>query len=124
MAAAGRDIVAYETDLARRLDRLFRGERNGRLARRPPMAAERLLERRGQLIAALIRADATRRALLLPVSADLSRAAEALWRETGLARRCADARLDQLRADLLMSRGEGIPSGIRGVADRRVIGWG
>ncbi|HEY5208119.1 MAG TPA: hypothetical protein VIJ42_01620 [Stellaceae bacterium] len=122
MAEGGRDIVAHEALLARRLVRLFRIERSGQLSRRPRDLVARLLQRRGELIDALIRTDAARRGLKIPITVELQRAAEALWRETTQSWRSTDARLQQLRADLLMARGEGIPSGIRGHAGGRVIG--
>ncbi len=119
-----RDIVAHESYLARRIGWLFRIERLGRLGRRSHELMERLLDRRGELIDALARTDAARRQLLLPVSPELQQAAEALWRESGAARRAADARLDRLHADLLIARGHGIPSGIRGSATGRILGRG
>jgi hypothetical protein len=123
MAHIERDIVVHESYLARRVGRLFRYERAGRLSRRQELA-QRLSRRRGELIDALIRTDAARRNLQIPISPELRNAVEALWLETGGARRDADARLDRLRADLLMARGDGIPSGVRGVAGGRVIGRG
>jgi hypothetical protein len=123
MAEIERDIVVHESHLARRIGRLFRSERAGRPARRQELA-QRLFRRRGELIDALIRTDAARRDLQIPLSPELASAIEALWHETGGARRDADARLDRLRADLLMARGDGIPSGVRGGAGGRIIGRG
>jgi hypothetical protein len=122
MAEGERDIVAHESLLARRVGRLFRVERNGQLARRRHELGEHLLRRRGELIEALIRTDAARRALKIPITGELQRAAETLWRETAQSWRSADTRLQQLRADLLMARGEGTPSGVRGTAAGRIIG--
>jgi hypothetical protein len=119
-----RDIVAHESHLARRIARLFRMERVGRLIGRSQELTQRLRDRRGELIDALMRTDAARRNLRILISPELQRAVEALWRESGDAKRDADARLDRLRADLLMARGEGIPSGIRGSAAGRIIARG
>jgi hypothetical protein len=119
-----RDILAHEGHLARRVGRLFRMERVGRLIGRSEELTRRLRDRRGELIDALIRTDAARRHLGIPISPELQRAIEALWRESGDTKRDADARLDRLRADLLMARGDGIPSGIRGGAGGRIIAQG
>lgn len=124
MPASERDIVAHESLLARRVGRLFRVERAGRLAERAPDLAQRLLDRRHELIDALIRTDTARRNLKIPISPELQHAAEGLWREAGEMRRVADMRLDRLRADLLLARGDGIPTGIRGLSNSRVIGRG
>lgn len=124
MAGGERDIVTHESLLARRIGFLFRLEHVPALARRPASLAQRLRQRRGELIETLMRADAARRALHLPVSAELQQAVEMLWREAGAARRDADARLDLLRADLLRARGDGVPSGVRNTAQGRVIATG
>ncbi|MGH6980011.1 MAG: hypothetical protein ACREFC_02280, partial [Stellaceae bacterium] len=119
MTGGERDIVAHESRLARRIGFLFGIERAGQLARRAPRLAQGLLRRRGELIEALMRADAARLALRLPVSAELRQAVETLWREAGATRRETDARLDDLRADLLRARGDGVPSGVRSAAAGR-----
>jgi hypothetical protein len=125
MIETDRTILAHESHLARRLGRLFRAERQGRFSDRPRGLAERLVRRRGELIEALVRTDAARRALDLPISPDLRQAAEALARETAQSIHAADGRLQQLREDLLRSRGDGIPTGIRGSAGGgRIIGRG
>lgn len=118
------DIVTYESHLARRIGWLFRVEWTGVLMRRPPELERRLRDRRGELIDALIRADTTRRSRKIPISPELQSAAEALWRESGLARRAADARLDQLRTGLAMTFGIGVSSGIRGTATGQIIARG
>jgi hypothetical protein len=119
-----RDIVAHESYLARRVGELFRLECAGCLARRPAEVVRRLLDRRGELIDALIRADAARRNLQIPISPELKRTVEMLWQEVGMARREADARLDALRDSLAIALGDGIPSGVRGVASGRILGQG
>jgi hypothetical protein len=124
MTDADRAIVAHESHLARRLGRLFRAERQGRLSGRRRGLAGGLVRRRGELIEALIGTDAARRARRLPISPELRRAAEALAREAALSHDRADVRLRQLRDDLLMARGQGIPTGIRGAAAGRLIGKG
>jgi hypothetical protein len=119
-----RDIVAHERYLAHRVGRLFRLECAGCLSRRRADVARRLLDRRGELIDSLIRADHARRNLQIPISAELKLAIEALWREVGAARSKADARLEGLRDNLAMALGEGIPSGVRGMAAGRILGRG
>jgi hypothetical protein len=121
--AAG-DILAQERRLARRVERLFRLERRGAMPRRSRDLAGRLAGRRGDLVTALMRADAARRALDLPVSPELRAALEALWRETGRARDSADTRLRQLAAELRLARGDGTASGVRHSVDSRLIGTG
>jgi hypothetical protein len=124
MAETDRNIVAHENYLLRRLSRLFRAEREGRLSGRRNGVGERLVRRRGDLIEALLRTDAARRALRLPISPELRRAAASLAAEAAQSRHTADARLQQLRDDLLIARGDGIPTGIRGAAGGRIIGRG
>jgi hypothetical protein len=124
MDASARDLVSHESRLARRLERLFRLERRGALARRPRSLAARLTLRRGDLVTALIRADAMRQALKLPVSPALDTAMAALAGEVDLARGSADARLDRLAAELRIARGEGIASGLRDTGGGRLIGQG
>lgn len=122
--AGARDIVIHETYLARRVALLFRLERAPALTRRSASLGARLRQRRGELIDALMRADAARQTLRLPVTPALRDAAEELWREVAAARRDADARLDLLRADLLRARGDGVPSGVRNAASGRILASG
>lgn len=124
MDAGGRDIVSHETRLAQRVTRLFRLERRGAFARRSRDLTARLATRRGDLIAALMRTDAMRRTLKLPISPALDAAMAALAEEVGRARDSADARLRQLEAELRMVRGEGVQSGLRDSTAGRLIGKG
>jgi hypothetical protein len=122
MPNGGRDIRTHEAHLARRLGRLFRIERSGRLQQRGADVTARLQVRRGELIAALMRTEATRRQLRLATTPALHQALAALWHETGAMHRVADRRLQQSRSELLLARGEGIPSGIRGTLAGRLLG--
>jgi hypothetical protein len=123
MSQDERDIVGYEAVLARRIGRLFRYERTATMTRRPDLM-NRLHARRGDLIEALMRADATRRHLRLAITPLLHGALRALWFDIAGARQEADDRLDGLRKELQLARGEGIRSGIRGSAGGRVLGRG
>jgi len=124
MADGERDIVAHESHLARRVAFLFGLERAPAMTRRPAALARRLRQRRGELIDALMRADAARRSLRLPETPELMRAVEALSRASAAAQREMDSRLDLLRADLLRARGDGVPSGVRGAASGRILATG
>lgn len=124
MARTEPDIVARESQLARRVGRLFRFECAGRLARYSSDIERRLQDRRGELIETLIRTDRARRDSQIPISAELQRAAEALWQEIGAARRATDVRLEQLRANLAIALGDGASSGVRNSATGRILGQG
>jgi hypothetical protein len=123
MSRSERDVVAHEVLLARRLGRLFRYEHADSATSRPDLMNQ-LRARRGDLIDALVRADAARRHLDMPVTPLLQDAMRALWHDIDAARRDADVRLDRLRTELLLARGAGIPSGIRGAAAGRLLGRG
>ncbi|MGH7072892.1 MAG: hypothetical protein ACREFD_01645 [Stellaceae bacterium] len=124
MDALPRDLPDHERRLARRIERLFRLERHGAWARRSREVAARLTTRRGDLIAALVRADAMRRTLTLPPSDEMQTAMAALWDEVARARGSADARLRQLESELRIASGEGIASGARGSSAGRLLGKG
>lgn len=123
MSRNERDIIAHEVRLARRIGRLFRCEQ-GVGSTRSPGLMDRLRARRGELIDALMSADSARRQRQMPIAPHLEEAMRALWREVDCARRDADRRLDWLRTELLLARGEGMSTGIRGSAGGRVLGSG
>jgi hypothetical protein len=122
--AAASDIAVRESRLARRLGRLFRVERRGGFARRPPELAGHFLRRRGALIDELIATEVQRRAQAVPSSTELRQAAEALGREIRESRVSVDARIEQLETELRAARGEGMTTGMRNGAAGRVIGHG
>lgn len=123
MSRSEHDIVSQEVFLARRVGRLFRCER-AVAATRPPELMNRLRLRRGDLIDALVRADETRRHLNVPATPPLQDAMRSLWCDIDSARRHADNRLDRLRMELRLARGEGMRSGVRGSAGGRMLGRG
>lgn len=118
------DIALRESRLARRLGRLFRVERGGGFARHSPRLTDEVLRRRGVLIDELVATETDRRAQGLPSSPELRAAVEDLSRELVLSRRCVDARVEELTAELRAARGEGGLSGIRNGPHSRVIGRG
>jgi hypothetical protein len=118
------DILRHEGRLARRIERMFRLERRGILERRSRDLKDRLAARRGDLIAALIRTDATRHTLKLAVSPELHAELTSLWREVQDARQGVDVRLMQLETELRLSSGAGIASGVRDSGSSRLIGRG
>jgi hypothetical protein len=115
-------MMRRENCAARRLSRLFRIERKGGCDRRPVAITKRLMERRGALIEALLMMVLERRAMGAQPSAELDHALAALAREVGCARDAAQARLEQIRKDLRLSRGEGLPTGIRGSSNGHTLG--
>jgi hypothetical protein len=118
----GRAISACrESHAALRLARLFRIERSGGFDRRPVMVASRLIERRGVLIAALVAIDCERRRAA-QTSPALDQAMAELAREAALSREHVAMRLQQIGKDLRLSRGEGLPSGIRNRIGGRSLG--
>lgn len=116
-------LAGSESRAVRRLLRLFRAERNGSFDRRPVLAATRLIERRGALIAALEAIDHERRSIgARGVSEELDRAMTELAREVGLCRDHARMRHQQIANDLRLSRGEGLPTGIRNSPSGQSLG--
>jgi hypothetical protein len=86
-------VSAADANAVRRLARLFRIERHGGFARRPPAIAARLVQRRGELVEAVQRLDPGR-------SDGLDEALALLAREVDLALPLAAARVAALAAEL------------------------
>ncbi|HEX3860981.1 MAG TPA: hypothetical protein VHY35_04760 [Stellaceae bacterium] len=107
---------------ARRLARLFRIERHGGFDRRPADVAQRLVERRGTIIAELLAL-----ALAPPGSplrsAELDSVLRDLAVEVEHARLTAQQRHDTLDSELHFRRGES-PTGIRNGAGGQLLGRG
>jgi hypothetical protein len=118
-------LLAYqEAHAAARLARLFRIERSGALARRPPDIAARLVERRGILIEQLMQLEARRRAFAAPAPAPLDAALAALRHETAAAEDFCRELLAHLGGELDRVRGAAPASGVRGGATGRLLGSG
>lgn len=115
-------LACRESRAARRLSRLFRIERNGGFDRRPVATAEQLIERRGALIATLESVDCERRLATDRSSEELDRAMAELAREIALSRDRIRMRHQQIVNDLLLSRGEGLPTGIRNSPNGHPLG--
>jgi hypothetical protein len=115
-------LTRQEVRAARRLARLFRIERSGRLNRHPREAVRRLAERRGLLIDELARLDQRRRSLAPRSLMELDLAMGELTREVGHAEQVCLALLAGLRDELDRLRGEGNPSGLRDGAAGKLLG--
>jgi hypothetical protein len=102
--------VDRQSRAARRLARLFRIERNGGFERWPAVINRQIIERRGQLVDALLTDLQAMPARLPP---PLDRALAKLSQEVEWALERARTRLQQIGKDLRLSRGEGLPTGIR-----------
>jgi hypothetical protein len=118
------ELTHREIRIVRRLSRLFRIERSGRLGRRPLDTVRRLIDRRGLLIEELMRLDARRRASALGASGelDLAMGAFATEIEEG-GRRCQEV-LAELGAELSRLRGEGAATGLRDGVAGQLLGRG
>jgi hypothetical protein len=123
MTAAG-ELMMRQCRVAARLGRLFRSERRGALQRWPDDTVARLVERRGRLVADFLRLENERRTRALPLARDLHAAFATLAREIEDSLRMAEVRAEQLRSELRLLRGEGMPSGVRGNAGGRMLGHG
>jgi hypothetical protein len=115
-------LTRQEVWAARRLARLFRIERSGRLNRNPREAVRRLAERRGLLIDELTRLDQQRRLLGPHPQTELDSAMGELTREVGQAEQFCLALLGELRDELDGLRGKGSPSGLRDGAAGKLLG--
>lgn len=124
MAAAAIDPLTRQCRAVRRLERLFRCERTGRLRRVSHALAQGLIARRDRLIGELFDLERARRAGLAPLPHELHRALTGLAREIEHSRQSAEIRLRQLDTELRFRRGEGRTSGLRGNAGGQVIGRG
>lgn len=113
------DTIVRQSRTARRLVRLFKIERTGRLDRLSVATLRRLIERRGALVSELMRLDGLRGSVR-PL--ELEQALSELAREVRASRDIAETRAGRLGVDLRLSRGEGLPTGIRGGGDERFLG--
>jgi hypothetical protein len=117
-------LIRREYRIARRLARLFRIERSGGFAHRPADVARQLLQRRGAVVAELMRLDAKRRSLAPWTAADLDIAMGALAREVDRAEQRCRELLAELGAELERRRGLGTATGLRDGAAGRLLGSG
>ena len=124
MLADETTLMRQEIRTARRLARLFRAERTGRLGRRPSETARRFVERRGALIDELVRLEAQRRSLAPWTPTELDLAIGALRLEVDRAEQFCLALLAQLGAELGQRRGEGRATGLRAGTGGQLLGRG
>lgn len=124
MTGATQDFITIERRAAQRLGRLFRVERGGGFERRPIATVERLVSRRGTLVEELLRLDRARRAERRPLSAALRQAMAELKSEIEQSLAVAETRCEELRAELRLLNGEGLPTGVRDNRSGRLIGRG
>ena len=122
MSDSGPALACRESRAARRLVRLFRFERNGGFDRRPVATAAQLIARRGALIATLESVDCERRLAAGRSSEELDHAMAELAREIALSRDGIRMRHQQIINDLRLSRGEGLPTGIRNSPNGHPLG--
>jgi hypothetical protein len=118
------DLMRQEVWAARRLVRLFRIERSGRLARRRTDIALRLIERRGQLIDELRRMEIRRRSVAPLIPAELGLTMAQLSREVASSEQSCLELVARLSAELRRLRGEGPASGLRDSTGGRLLGSG
>lgn len=126
MPVSHSDPTARQSRIVRRLGRLFRFERAGAFARRPAGTAWRLIARRGELMAELLRIERHRREARVPPSPDLGDAVTELATEVALSRSYGETLLSGLSAELRARRGVSAPSGLRdgGGGGGRLLGRG
>ena len=117
-------LARQECRAVRRLVRLFRCERTGRLVRLPPATAARLIERRGTVIAQVVRLEARRRSFAPWTTGELDLAMNALASEVDRAEEHCVARLAELRVELAQRHGAGVATGLRDGAAGRLLGRG
>ncbi len=122
MSADVADRQAVRLRLARRLVRLFRIERGGRLDRRPVATARHLIARRGALIAALVAGDEPGRSGGTRGLPALDDALRELAFEIGRCRPPAEQRFQELAAELRLRHGETTASGLRRDGGGRLLG--
>ncbi|HXC26332.1 MAG TPA: hypothetical protein VNV38_00050 [Stellaceae bacterium] len=116
-------LLDRECRMVRRLARLFRIERAGGFTRRSVLTAQRVIERRGELVGELVGLDAKRQSLA-PASANLDLAMNALAREIDCAEQHCLDRLTELGAELERRCGIGTATGLRDGGDGRLLGSG
>jgi hypothetical protein len=122
MSATATNPDAALPRVTRRVARLFRIERTGRLERCPAPMAQRLICRRGALIQALIAADYQRRADAAAQSPALAEALGDLASEVGRCRPATERRLEELAAELRLRGGAAAPTGLRSGVSGRLLG--
>lgn len=115
-------LLRQEYRTARRLARLFRIERAGGFARRPPEMVRRLIERRADVIGELARLDAKRLSFAPWATADLDVAMGALGREIERSQQRCRELLAELGAELERRRGLGTATGLRDGTGGRLLG--
>jgi hypothetical protein len=124
MVDPGTELMRRELLVARRLARLFRFERSGRVWRWPADTVRRLIDRRGRLIDELTRLEERRRSLTPWALDDLDLTMGALAREVEQGeQRCLEL-LAELGARLNRLRGQGTATGLRDGASGRLLGRG
>jgi hypothetical protein len=124
MADVATELTRTEYRLARRLTRLFRIERHGRLERRPGDVAERFIARRGELVDELMRLEGRRRSLTPWPLPELDLAFATLAREVGSGEQWCHERLATLGAELDRRRGVGTATGLRDSGAGQLLGRG
>ncbi|HTT78229.1 MAG TPA: hypothetical protein VMF86_00980 [Stellaceae bacterium] len=117
-------VAERQAVLARRLVRLFRIERVGRLQRRPVATARHLIERRGAVIAALVAAEEPARSGEMTGVPALDDALRQLASEIGRCRPPAEQRFHELAAELRLRHGDMTSSGLRRSPGGRLLGSG
>jgi hypothetical protein len=111
MADDGATPMQREYRLARRLTRLFRIERTGRVDRWPGPVADQMRARRARLIDEMLSLDAARRSLEPSIPPELAGAMSLLAREVGCAEEYCLQRLAEVDAEL--GRRRGASTGLR-----------
>lgn len=117
--AAAPDVLLPR--VVRRLARLFRIERAGRLTRRRAAIGRHLIARRAALIEVMIAAEYRRRSNGGALSPTVLQALRELALEVGRCRASAESRRAELAEELRSRRGAA-PSGVRGGAGGRLLG--
>jgi hypothetical protein len=124
MTPAAADPLSARVRLSRRLARLFRIERAGRLQRCPAATARHLIERRAALIALLIAAEQRQPVAAADGAPALDAALRELAREIGHCRPPAERRAADLAGELRLRRGVAAASGLGRSRGGRLLGSG
>jgi hypothetical protein len=124
MTEDGSALIRQEYRVARRLARLFRIERSGRLERWPSAVVWRLMDRRSRLIDELVRLEERRRSTAPPARAALDHPMGALAREVSRAEQHCLERVAVLGAELDRRRGRGTATGLRDAVEGQLLGRG
>ena len=122
MKESGSALGRRQSRAARRLNRLFQIERNGGFERWPAATVSKLIERRGSVVEALLTMELKRRSTTTQPSPELDSALFILRGEIDRALDRAQTRLEQISKELRLSRGEGLPTGIRNSAHGHPLG--